>query len=207
MADISKIAKITAVILALSLTGIFIFRGRDYSNKTIKADEAILSILADKGIRESDLLYKSRERHISGRYTFLKIIRHYRMNNGFDENDFIEEIKRQVALPGFEIAKSVFEKEEGGDSFTVFLSFKKRVLDELKVLKKRYRAIRPLSPNGGKIAIVLDDFGYNADNLDVLFAINSPLTVSVLPNLPYSRRIAEEARKLDQDNTVETRAP
>lgn len=43
----------------------------------------------------------------------------------------------------------------------------------------------------GKIAIVLDDWGYNLHNLALLEAIEYPLTVSVLPNLPYSRRICE----------------
>lgn len=45
-----------------------------------------------------------------------------------------------------------------------------------------------------KIAIVLDDFGYNMNNLDALFSPGLPVTLSVLPNLPYSRRVAEMAR-------------
>ena len=54
---------------------------------------------------------------------------------------------------------------------------------------------RPLKPEGAKIAIVLDDFGYNINNLDLLFGITSPLTISILPNLAYSERIAEGAGK------------
>lgn len=45
----------------------------------------------------------------------------------------------------------------------------------------------------GKIAIVLDDWGYNLNNLDILGQIKYPLTISVLPNLNYSKEIAEEA--------------
>jgi len=44
-----------------------------------------------------------------------------------------------------------------------------------------------------KIAIVLDDFGYSMNNIKTLFGISAPLTLSVLPNLPYSARIAKEA--------------
>lgn len=44
----------------------------------------------------------------------------------------------------------------------------------------------------GKIAIVLDDWGYNSNNLPVLEDIKAHLTLSVLPNLSYSREVAEE---------------
>ena len=45
-----------------------------------------------------------------------------------------------------------------------------------------------------RIAIVLDDFGYNMNGLDTLFSSGLPVTLSVLPDLPYSRRVAELAR-------------
>ena len=44
--------------------------------------------------------------------------------------------------------------------------------------------------NNPEVAIVIDDFGYNMNNLDRLFAIKRAVTFSVLPNLPYSKRIA-----------------
>ncbi len=47
----------------------------------------------------------------------------------------------------------------------------------------------------GKIAIVLDDWGYNASCLSMLKQITQPVTIAVLPNLPYSRRSAFEAKR------------
>lgn len=44
----------------------------------------------------------------------------------------------------------------------------------------------------GKIAIVIDDWGYNLNNLALLEQIKYPLTISVLPNLNYSQPIARE---------------
>lgn len=46
----------------------------------------------------------------------------------------------------------------------------------------------------GRISIVLDDWGYNMNNLSFLFEINTPVTIAVLPNLPYSKKIAETAK-------------
>jgi hypothetical protein len=47
----------------------------------------------------------------------------------------------------------------------------------------------------GKIAIVLDDWGYNLNNLPALGKIKYPLTMSVLPNLAYSGAVANEFNK------------
>ncbi|MDP3804684.1 MAG: divergent polysaccharide deacetylase family protein [Candidatus Omnitrophota bacterium] len=44
-----------------------------------------------------------------------------------------------------------------------------------------------------KVAIVMDDFGYNMNDLDTLFSINEPITLSVLPDLRYSSAVAEYA--------------
>lgn len=51
-------------------------------------------------------------------------------------------------------------------------------------------------PLKGKIAIVIDDFGYNLNNLALLKKIKQPITVSVLPNLNYSRVVAERLHSL-----------
>jgi polysaccharide deacetylase 2 family uncharacterized protein YibQ len=62
---------------------------------------------------------------------------------------------------------------------------------------------RPLAPRmprkGGsgagapKLAIILDDLGYDRAAADSLLALPFPLTVSVLPHLPLSSEVAEEA--------------
>ncbi|HOW42285.1 MAG TPA: divergent polysaccharide deacetylase family protein [Candidatus Omnitrophota bacterium] len=54
--------------------------------------------------------------------------------------------------------------------------------------------VRKLPPQQaqGTIAIVLDDWGNNLKNLGVVERIKYPLTISVLPNLPYSRQVAEQ---------------
>lgn len=59
-------------------------------------------------------------------------------------------------------------------------------------LKKKVKA--PL-PKEGNIAIVLDDWGYNPNNLHLLEEIKYPLTVAVLPRLNYSALIARRAQE------------
>jgi uncharacterized protein len=55
--------------------------------------------------------------------------------------------------------------------------------------KRKFPAVKKRYSNPD-VAIVIDDFGYNMNNLDKLFAIKRAVTFSVLPNLAYSRRVA-----------------
>lgn len=47
--------------------------------------------------------------------------------------------------------------------------------------------------SGPIVAIVLDDWGYNTSALGTALEIDQPLTLAVLPHLPYSARVAEQA--------------
>lgn len=64
--------------------------------------------------------------------------------------------------------------------------------------KRRIVRVPPAAPavEKGKIAIVIDDWGYSLNNLAILRQIKYPLTVSVLPNLSYSESISQEAKQL-----------
>ncbi|MFH1856417.1 MAG: divergent polysaccharide deacetylase family protein [Candidatus Omnitrophota bacterium] len=46
-----------------------------------------------------------------------------------------------------------------------------------------------------RIALVLDDWGYNLKNVKLLNKIKQPITLSILPHLPYSKRIALSSAK------------
>ena len=48
----------------------------------------------------------------------------------------------------------------------------------------------PVPVAKGTIAIVIDDWGYTLSNLSVIEQIPYPMTLSVLPNLPYSLKVA-----------------
>ncbi len=50
--------------------------------------------------------------------------------------------------------------------------------------------VKVKKPLKGKIAIVIDDFGYSQSNLFIIEKIKHPLTCAVLPNLKNSRLIA-----------------
>ncbi len=53
------------------------------------------------------------------------------------------------------------------------------------------------SSSGGnpRLAIIIDDLGYDRSTADAVLALGFPLTVSVLPHLPLSSELAEEAQR------------
>lgn len=63
-------------------------------------------------------------------------------------------------------------------------------------LAKLHKIPFPLLPRPQKpqVAIIIDDFGYNFDEFNSLHQLYLPVTISVLPNLPSSRRTADFAR-------------
>ncbi|MFY9805471.1 MAG: divergent polysaccharide deacetylase family protein [Candidatus Acidiferrales bacterium] len=51
------------------------------------------------------------------------------------------------------------------------------------------------SGNNPRLAIIIDDMGYDRSAADAVLALGFPLTISVLPHLPLSSDIAEEAQR------------
>ncbi|MFC1620743.1 divergent polysaccharide deacetylase family protein [Candidatus Omnitrophota bacterium] len=74
---------------------------------------------------------------------------------------------------------------------------KKRVLitSVVIILALLFMLYRGTSRPKGLVAFVIDDWGYNKRNIDLILEIDSPLTISILPNLRYSDYVAKEIAK------------
>ena len=64
-----------------------------------------------------------------------------------------------------------------------------------KLPKKAPPVVRPPVVMKGKIAIVIDDWGYNPGEAAVLNSLRYPFTMSILPNLAYTRSVAVELHR------------
>lgn len=60
---------------------------------------------------------------------------------------------------------------------------------------RRPKKMPPKVEIKGKIAIVIDDWGYNLNNLHFLEEIEYPITASILPHLGYSKSVALALKK------------
>ncbi|MBN2092830.1 divergent polysaccharide deacetylase family protein [candidate division KSB1 bacterium] len=69
------------------------------------------------------------------------------------------------------------------------LGYKKKLLYRLKFIRND-----SLLPGAGKIALIIDDFGYFASGLvQEFFDLDFPFTISIIPGLKYSNQISEHA--------------
>ena len=73
------------------------------------------------------------------------------------------------------------------------------ILEGLFIISRKPQVVvkeQPRRPKAavlkGKIAIVLDDWGYTLNNLSTLKQIKQPVTLAILPNLNYSKTISEK---------------
>ena len=62
--------------------------------------------------------------------------------------------------------------------------------------KKLVRKPKAVIPVKGRIAIVIDDWGYNLNNLVIAEGIKEPITCAVLPNLKNSRLVSQRLKNL-----------
>ena len=65
--------------------------------------------------------------------------------------------------------------------------------------EKKPKKVIPKKQPSYKIAIVLDDWGYNLKNLGVLKQIKEPLTLAILPRRAFSLAVAKAVQELNQE--------
>ncbi|MEI8012157.1 MAG: divergent polysaccharide deacetylase family protein [Candidatus Omnitrophota bacterium] len=71
------------------------------------------------------------------------------------------------------------------------------------VLKPPVKPAKPLKPLPagvtGRIAVILDDWGYNRNHCKYLSEFDAPVTPAIMPDLPYSRDVLRCAMEAGQD--------
>ncbi len=90
------------------------------------------------------------------------------------------------------------QREPGAASAAYAISYEGRTLLALEVfLLAPPPAAAPGSPAGGapELAVIVDDLGYDPSVARSVFSIPARVSVAVLPNLPESSAIAEEAHR------------
>lgn len=66
---------------------------------------------------------------------------------------------------------------------------------KIKIEKKPIAYPKKITPPPPRIAIVLDDFGYNYKNVEAVFNLKTPVTFSILPHHPYSKTISRRVHE------------
>ena len=164
----------------------------DLTEKIKTVDYAIYDSLYRSGVREKDVFFLNvQTRHRNGYvWDFAELLVKCRDNKAVVVRYNI--IGRDLAalVPGIRIKK---EKETAG-KVVCLISVKDFPTHRIVLsVDSQCQAIKDVRP---KIAIIIDDLGYNLDRDLSFFQLDLPLSVSVLPYAPFTRSMAKKANEL-----------
>ncbi len=201
MSKVTRVVQWIAVLAACSGILFLALRSRgEAPGGTDSLDARAVSILEEYGITEQYCTRVAREWKYAGRIPVRVIERDYMVPGDFSGEGFLASLREAAHSFSFRIQR--VRQEKTAD----------RIVHEYGIGRKDTRTYclrltvdaagtsqavaQPGDAEGecrGTIAIVLDDFGYSVSNFESLIDIGIPVTISLLPNLPYTAHIAEEA--------------
>lgn len=102
--------------------------------------------------------------------------------------------KLAVALEG--VGGEVVSSTQRGDELFLSIGFPTRdqVIITHGLLLERRRPTKPVPRPLARLAIVIDDWGYDWSAADRFLELPGPLTLAVLPHVPYSKKHASQGR-------------
>ncbi len=185
------------ITLVVCLVFLFNIASSLFQNRVL--DNIISSELSKSRISNRDMVGKVRHVYVEKRYW---------VPDSFSFDEFEKRFKRSLERSGFQLLSGLMSSRE------TVINGKKEMKEEVSYLiaerssnvpimrltlirKVPYRpAAKKAKPSvSPKIAIVLDDWGYNTKNLNAILQVNSPVTLSILPGLPHSAVIAQKAKE------------
>ena len=163
---------------------------------------------------------KVSERDLVGKMKHVYLEKRYWVPDSFSFEDFEKKLQKSLDRAGFKllsVSRTIKEgtvKEKTGSREEVSFLVAERSLSNpvFRLTLIRRPAVKPAQPSKvpvvpapgpvtpgarpvparPKLAIVLDDWGYNTKDLEAILQVDKPVTISILPGLPYSTMIAQK---------------
>lgn len=184
---------VIAIAVVVCLSFAFNFISSTFQSKALEG--IVSSELSKNKISNRDLIGKIRHVYTEKRYW---------VSDSFPFDEFGKRLKKSLEKSGFRVKKEIREtrdtaKKEFREEVSYLISerplhvplFRLTLIHRIPAPK----VTKPTVPAKAKIAIVLDDWGYNVRNLADVLQIDEPLTLAILPNLRYSSTVAKKAKE------------
>jgi len=161
-------------------------------------DRRVTSVCKSAGLRDGDVAREYTEERVLKRRHYIHLYREYDVPRSFALKKFGDALKANLETTRLRVTRADQRFAKGYDSAFFTIDFGAYEVMTLKMVRHGAQAKTLPQPvarkhDHPKVAIIIDDFGYNMNNLEKIVAIGQPVTFSILPNLPYSKRIAKEA--------------
>lgn len=177
----------------------------DLSTKSQALELEVQRQLGRAGMRRSRLLQETRilARHWGRSYHVVEA--DYRCPSRFSPEAFLTELERALPSLGFELLR-VTRRHTPLDhrGLTGHTPEARVTAAELGYRHRRLYRLTLHEPAGpparrAKVAIVLDDWGYNRALVPEVLRLDRPVTFAVLPHRPYSKAVSETAQRAGHD--------
>lgn len=186
---------ILAIAVAICLIFAFNLIVNFFQNRTL--DKIVLSELLKDKVSKRDLVGKAKSVYIEKRYW---------IPDSFAVEEFNKRLQKSLEKKGY------YLRHFSRSTRQAIVKGKKELKEEISYLISKFpsgppvfrlvlirrvpypKVVKPKVPPKAKVAIVLDDWGYNLKNIADVLQINEPLTLAILPNLRYSTTIAKKAK-------------
>lgn len=154
----------------------------DYLKKSRELEQVINQKLLELNLSEKDLLKAYNEEKSQGRIKWVYFTRELRVSRDFSFDKCAAVLKEGVKRRGGKVISSSID----GQRLTLKIGIRK-IITHLLIFERTSALAR--------VAIIIDDFGFNKDAMEEFMKLDYPLTFSVLPKLKYSKIAAELAHK------------
>ena len=183
---------------------VFSFWPVNLNSKVSHVESVVTALLKSKGVNPArDLLAEERQLRRSGRFEWNSLKQNYRVGSSFSLKGFQAALEQELKQRQMVLQKASVTKQgtvqllraEVGNAGGRPIGFLYQVTLERQTAEIPPAPVSLAFPKGkGKIAIVVDDWGYSVRNLPVLNVIQRPLTIAILPSLPHSTEVARAAK-------------
>lgn len=156
----------------------------DYMKSSQELETVIKQSLLEIGLTEKDLLETYNEEKAKGRIKWIYFTKKFKVSKDFSFQNCSGLIESRVRTKRGRIIFS--EINSSGKTLTLKIGIRK-IVTHLLIFQRTSALAR--------IAIIIDDFGFNKEAMEEFLQLNYPITFSVLPYLKYSKLAAELAHK------------
>ncbi|PIU51634.1 hypothetical protein COS91_03425 [Candidatus Desantisbacteria bacterium CG07_land_8_20_14_0_80_39_15] len=156
----------------------------DYMKSSQELETVIKQKLLEAGLTEKDLQETYNEEKAKGRIKWIYFTKKFRVSKDFSFQNCRSLIESRVRTKRGRIIFS--EINSSGKTLTLKIGIRK-IVTHLLIFERTSALAR--------IAIIIDDFGFNKEAMEEFLQLNYPITFSVLPYLKYSKIAAELAHK------------
>ncbi len=156
------------------------------SSKVEKVDSSLYEVLYKLSVSDKDVLKKTTEEKSRNGVTWQVKKQRIKLSRRYSEDE-IREAFRQLA----QLAGVSFNTRSKGSSHYATIS-----IDGYSTHEFHFIYHRPSQPlKKPRISIIVDDIGISKKVVDNLIDISNNLTFAILPNRPFSRYAAQQAKK------------